>query len=41
MKKRDLIIVIGALVVAAAVLTSCYPTKMRANYGNTCPTFRK
>lgn len=28
-------------VVATCITTSCYPTKMRANYGNTCPTFSK
>jgi hypothetical protein len=28
-------------VVATCITTSCYPTKMRANYGNQCTTFRR
>ena len=28
-------------VVATCITTSCYPTKMRANYGNQCATFRR
>jgi hypothetical protein len=41
MKKLDLMIVLLIGLIAAALLTSCYPTKMRANYGKTCPTFRR
>ena len=32
---------LALILVGVALLTSCYPTKMRANYGKTCPTFRR
>ena len=39
MKAIKLLVV--CVVAACITTTSCYPTKMRANYGNTCPTFRR
>ena len=28
-----------ACAIVALTITGCYPTKIRANYNNTCPTF--